>query len=436
MTVHAPAAPADSAWPDPGRSMHDLAADLYPLPRSLTGDGVRATLERLALEIPLEMHEVPSGMPVFDWTVPDEWNVREAWIAGPGGERIVDWADHNLHLVGYSQPVRRTMPLAELLPHLHTLPDQPGLIPYRTSYYDRDWGFCLPHAQLEGLPAGDYEVCIDATLEPGSMTWGECFLPGEEEREVLISAHVCHPSLANDNLSGIVVAAALARALSERRRRHGFRFVFAPATIGAIAWLAVNQKRTARIAHGLVLAGVGDAGAFTYERSRRRTALIDRAVEHVLCHAREDATVGDFEPYGYDERQYGSPGINLPVGCFMRTKYGTYPEYHTSADDLSLIRPEQLQGTLDALLAVVDVLERDRAPLNLSPMCEPQLGRRGLYGGCGGTSHTRVDQMALLWVLNGSDGETSLLEIAERAGMPFATVAHAADRLAEARLLA
>jgi aminopeptidase-like protein len=415
--------------------MHALAAELFPIARSITGDGVRRTLERIGRDIPLEVHEVPSGTQVLDWTVPREWNVRDAWIAGPGGRRVVDLADSNLHVVGYSVPVRARMSLDELRPHLHTLPEQPELTPYRTSYYSETWGFCLPHRRLEELPDGDYDVCIDSTLEDGSLTYGECVLPGEEDAEVLVSCHVCHPSLANDNLSGIAVATMLAAELAGRRRRHTFRFLFIPGTIGSITWLARNESRVAAVRHGLVLSLLGGPGPLTWKRSRRGDTAVDRAAEHVLAQGRGPFDVRDFHPYGYDERQYCSPGFDMPVGCLTRTPHGEFPEYHTSADDLDLVRPEQLAGSLDAVREIVQALEGDRTYVNLSPKGEPQLGKRGLYGSTGGRSERQLDQMALLWVLNQSDGDHSLLDVARRAGMPFAAIEAAALALQEAGLL-
>ena len=419
-----------------GAELHALVAELFPLCRSITGDGVRATLGIVGERIPLDVHEVPTGTQVLDWTVPREWNVRDAYVADAAGRRVIDFRAHNLHLLGYSVPLRARMTLEELRPHLHTLPEQPDRIPYRTSYYAEQWGFCLEHARLGELREGEeYEVVIDATLEDGSLTYGECVLPGHEAAEVLVSAHVCHPSLCNDNLSGIAVATHLARALSERERRHTYRFVFAPGTIGAITWLARNEAAAARVAHGLVLTGVGDPGPPTYKRSRRGDATIDRAMAHVLGEGGAEHRLQDFSPWGYDERQYGSPGFDLPVGCLMRTPHGTYPEYHTSGDDLGFVTPEALAATRDRCLAAVDVLERDATYRNLSPKGEPQLGRRGLYGALGGSADKRAEEMAMLWVLNFSDGEHSLLGIAERSGLPFRTVAHAAELLLEHELL-
>lgn len=427
--------PVTSVSRDLGPVMHALIAELYPLTRSITGEGLRQTLRRLGALIPLTVHEVPTGTPVLDWTVPREWNIRDAYVKNSRGERVIDYQRHNLHVVNYSAPVHARLSLADLRPHLHTLPDQPALIPYRTTYYQEAWGFCLPHQQLLALPEDEYEVHIDATLAPGALSYGECFLPGEREAEVLISTHACHPSLCNDNLSGLVVAAFLAQSLAGQRRRLSYRFVFVPGTIGAITWLARNEAGLGRIAHGLVLTGVGDPGGLTYKRSRRGHAPIDQAAAHVLRHVDPAHTVQAFSPYGYDERQYCSPGFNLPVGCLMRTPFGQYPEYHTSADDLAFVRPEALARTLDAVSKVLDVLERDRRCLNLSPKGEPQLGRRGLYGALGGQSDAKTQQLALLWVLNYSDGAHSLLAIAELAGLPFAVIAEAADRLEAAGLL-
>jgi aminopeptidase-like protein len=418
-----------------GAEMHRLAAELFPVLRSITGDGVRKTLARAQEIAPLEVREVPSGTRVLDWTVPDEWNVREAWVKDPAGRTVVDLRDSSLHLMSYSEPVHARLPLAELRPHLHSLPDQPDLIPYRTSYYQRAWGFCLAHRVVESLPEGEYEVFIDSTLEPGSLTYGELLLPGASDREFLISCHACHPALANDNLSGLAVTLWLARALSEVERRYSYRFLWLPGTISAITWLARNRDGAQRIAHGLVAANLGDRGGFHDKRSRRGAAEIDRAVVRVLADAGEPHAVEDFVPYGYDERQYGSPGFDLPVGSLTRTPWGRYPEYHTSADDLAFISPKALAGSLDRYREVVEVIEANRTYLNLNPYGEPQLGRHGLYGAVGGGEEGRDRQLALLWVLNLSDGRHDLLAVAERSGLAFRTVRRAADDLLAAGLL-
>src|SRR6185436_2237962 len=288
----------------------------------------RESLSHLQRLLPLDIHEVPTGTRVFDWIVPNEWNIRDAWIANSAGERVVDFRRHNLHVVNYSSPVRQRMSLSELRPHLFSIPEHPDWIPYRTSYYRQTWGFCLTHRQLQSLPDDQYEVCIDSTLASGNLTWGEMLLPGERSDEVLLSCHSCHPSLANDNLAGMAVATYLARRLAERPRKLSYRFLFIPGTIGSITWLAKNRARVGRIKHGLVLSCLGDRGSLTYKRSRRGNALIDRAASHVLRHS-GDHTLLDFVPYGYDERQYCSPGFDLAVGCLTRTPNGKYPEYHT-----------------------------------------------------------------------------------------------------------
>ena len=419
-----------------GERLHELVAELYPICRSITGDGVRRTLGIVGRELDLQVHEVPSGTQVFDWTVPREWNIRDAWVADADGRRVIDFRDSNLHVVSYSVPVRATMPLAELKRHLFTLPEHPDWIPYRTSYYAESWGFCASQRLVDGLPDGDYEVCVDATLADGHLTYGEHLVPGRSQEEVLVTCHVCHPSLANDNCSGIAVASRLAGRLAQARPRWSYRFLFIPGTIGSITWLARNAERAGSIRNGLVLACVGFLGRLHYKRSRRGDAEVDRAAAHVLASSGRPHRLLDFTPYGYDERQFCSPGFNLPVGCLSRTPYARYPEYHTSADDLDLVRPEHLQDSLDACWELVGVLEGNRRHLNLSPMCEPQLGKRGLYGSIGGRSDAEERQLAMLWVLNLSDGEHSLLDVAERAGLPFPTVAEAAAALAGAGLLA
>ena len=415
-----------------GDSMLAFMRELFPICRSITGDGVRDTLEAVGRRIPLELREVPSGTEVLDWTVPDEWNIRDAYIA-KDGRRVVDFQESNLHVVSYSEPVRASMPLAELRPHLHTHGQRPEWIPYRTSYYSRSWGFCLAQRQLAELEDGDYEVVIDSTLEPGSLTYGECFLPGEREDEVLLTTHVCHPSLANDNLSGIALLTEIGARLQDAPRSLSYRLLFIPGTIGSITWLARNESGVSRITAGLVLACVGDAAPLTYKRSRRGDALVDRAAAYVLGRGPEGAVV-DFVPWGWDERQFNSPGFDLPVGSLSRSREGEYEEYHSSADDLELVRPDSLESASQAVLEILDVLETDRRYVNLAPKGEPQLGRRGLYPQVGGAA-AEEEQLAMLWVLNQSDGRNSLLDIAERSGIPFAAISAATSCLREARLL-
>ncbi|HVV14410.1 DUF4910 domain-containing protein [Amycolatopsis sp.] len=410
--------------------MHELVRRLYPLCRSITGDGVRRTLEIVSEYLPLDTYEVPTGTEVFDWTVPREWNISDAYIASEG-RRVVDFQASNLHVVGYSTPVAATMSLAELRGHLHTLPEQPSLIPYRTSYYAENWGFCLTQETLDGMPDGEYEVRIDSTLDDGHLTYAEHVVPGQVTDEVIVSCHTCHPSLANDNLAGIAVAVALARSLENPF--YTYRFLFMPGTIGAITWLARNADRIEKVKHGLVLACAGDAGHLTYKKSRRGDAEIDRVLAYVL-REREHEIV-EFSPYGYDERQFCSPGFNLGVGSLSRTPYARYPEYHTSGDNPDFVLPEKLADTLSACQQAFSVLDRDRRYVNLSPYGEPQLGKRGLYDALGGRSDAKQAQLAMLWVLNLSDGEHSLLDIAERSGLPFDTIADAARALHDAALL-
>lgn len=418
-----------------GARVWRLAEAMYPLCRSLTGAGVRATLDLIETQggLPLQRTEVPSGTPVHDWEVPLEWNVRDAWIADADGRRVVDFRAHNLHLMSYSVPVRRQMTLEELQPHLHSLPERPDDIPYRTSYYREHWAFCLRHRDRERLGPGPYEVVVDSTLAPGHLTLAECIVPGQSDDEILVHTHVCHPSLANDNLAGIAVAVELARALGRSRPRQTWRFIFAPGTIGSLTWLALRPEVLPRVRAGLVLGLLGDGAPLQYKRSRRGDTLTDRAAAHVLAGI-EGARLLDFEPYGYDERQYGSPGFDLPVGRLTRSVNGGYPEYHCSADDMTLLRPESLAGALQALARLAQVLDGNRRLLNLSPFGEPRLGRRGLYRSTGGHAPGAFEH-ALLWVLSQSDGTHDLLAIAERARLPFEAIEAAAEALQQAGLL-
>ncbi|QKV20542.1 DUF4910 domain-containing protein [Oricola thermophila] len=419
---------------DLGGACYALAAEIYPLCRSITGNGVRQTLDILARHIPLERVEVPTGTPMFDWTAPREWNIRDAWVKDPSGRKVIDFKASNLHVLNYSVPVHKKVSLAELKEHCFTLPDQPDLIPYRTSYHAERWGFCLSHRALSALPEGTYEVFIDSDLSDGSLTYGEYLHEGQSGREFLLSAHICHPSLANDNCSGLALLTLLARTLRSRKTRYSYRFLFAPGTVGALAWLSANEDRLA-IDHGLVVSCVGDSGGPTYKSSRRGDAFIDRAMRHVLEHSGLDPVLLDFSPYGYDERQYCSPGFDLPVGLFQRSAFGTFPEYHTSADNLDFIAPEHLRTSFDIIMKVIEIVEADYTPVNLSPKGEPQLGRRGLYSSIGGDSGGVTSVMPLLWVLNLADGKHTLLDMAERSGMPFGELLRAAQLLREADLL-
>lgn len=419
-----------------GNDLYKLVEKLYPICRSITGDGVRETLKILEEYIPLTTHEVPTGTRVFDWTVPKEWNIRDAYIKNGKGEKIVDFSNSNLHVMSYSIPVRKTLSLEKLQPHLFSLAEHPDWIPYRTSYHNEQWGFCLSHTQLLELRDEEYEVCIDSSLEDGALSYGEYYLKGEIADEVLISCHICHPSLCNDNLSGIAVATFLAKYLATQTRRYSYRFVFLPGTIGPITWLCRNEAQVENIKHGLVLALLGDPGQTTYKKSRQGDAEVDRIVTHVLQHSGNPYTILDFSPYGYDERQYCSPGFNLPVGNLMRTPNGCFPEYHTSADNLEFVLPESLADSWEKCRSVMETLEGNRTYINQNPKCEPQLGRRGLYRAISGQAERGQQEMAIFWVLNLSDGKHSLLDIAERAAMPFPIVRAAADALKAHQLLA
>jgi len=419
-----------------GREIHDRIRRLYPICRSITGNGVRETLRIIAGEIPIDIREVPSGTAAFDWHIPREWNIRDAYIKNSAGERVVDFNASNLHVVSYSVPVRSRMNLTQLQPHLFSIPDHPDWIPYKTSYYRETWGFCLSERQRSALRDELYEVCIDSTLENGHLTYGECCLPGTETGEVLFSTHVCHPSLCNDNLSGVSLAVSLAKRLQSRKRRYTYRFLFVPGTIGAIAWLSLNEKRATAVKHGLVLACIGDRGRLSYKQSRQGIAEIDRVVQHVLTQSDPGGRVEEFSPYGYDERQYCSPGFNLPVGVLSRTPHGQFAEYHTSADNLDLVDAASLADSLETCLSIVEVLEANGTFLNTSPKCEPQLGKRGLYAAMGGHSaDNRRQEAALLWILNQSDGTQSLLDIAGKSGLPFAVIRAAATALLDNGLL-
>jgi aminopeptidase-like protein len=417
-----------------GAALQAFAAELYPICRSITGEGVRQTLRLINRRIELNWHEVPSGSKVFDWEVPLEWNIEQAWVADADGRRVVDFNAHNLHILNYSEPVRTTLTLDELKPRLHSIPAHEDWIPYRTSYYRRQWGFCLRHRDLASLRPGKYEVLVDSSLAPGSLTYAESVVPGRTREEVLFFTHICHPSLANDNTSGMAIATALAAWLASAPRRFSYRVVFAPGTIGSLCWLRRNQQRLGRVRHGLVLGLLADPAAFTYKRSRRGDCEIDRVVEYVTRGVDPKARVIDFEPYGYDERQLCSPGFNLPVGRLTRSVNDGYPEYHSSADNLTLLSADRLEQSLEACKQVVGVLESNRSYLNLSPKGEPRLGKRGLYGAMGGRSPADRER-AMLWVLNQSDGGASLLDIAQRSGIGFPAIKAVADELEQASLL-
>lgn len=411
-----------------------LITQMYPICRSITGDGVRRTLDLVEQMTPLERTEIATGAAAFDWEIPREWNIRDAYIANLEGRRLVDFRQHNLHVVSYSVPVNRTMTLDELQPHLHSLPDQPDWIPYRTAYYNENWGFCLRHKDREALGAGPFRVVIDSDLAAGHLTYAESVIAGSTDGEAIVYTHTCHPSMANDNLTGIAVAAALAGALRHEHPRLTWRFIFGPGTIGSLAWLSRNEHRLPQVQAGLVLGLLGDAWPLTYKRSRRGDTLTDRAAAYVLTHGSQRGVLTDFEPYGYDERQFCSPGFDLPVGRLTRSANAGYPEYHTSADDLSLIKCESLAGSIRAAASIMSVIDVNRRVVNLSPKGEPRLGKRGLYGKVGGAGPGELEH-ALLWVLSLADGHHDVLAIAERSKIPLALIEQAARALEDAALL-
>jgi aminopeptidase-like protein len=420
-----------------GEQMYELMVELFPICRSITGDGFRQTQDILREQLPdLQLRAVPSGTKCFDWTVPPEWNIRDAYILDPNGRKILDFQECNLHVVNYSTAIDTRMSLEELRPHLHTLPEKPELIPYRTSYYQRDWGFCLTHQQYEQLPAGTYWVVIDSSLDDnGCLNYGEYFLPGETEQEVLLSSHACHPSLCNDNLSGVVVATHLAKLLATVKRRYSYRFLFGPGGIGSVVWLSQNQHRLDRIKHGLVLTCLGDPANFTYKRTRAGNALIDQAAMNVLKNSGKPFRAIDFSPYGYDERNYNSCKYQLPVGSLSRSQYGEYYGYHSSGDNLELVSAERLAESLEMYWTVLEVLEGNATYINTIPEAEPQLGKRGLYGMMGGLQGRDRMELVFLWLMNFSDGEHSLLDISDRSGYTFALIQQGADILCDHGLL-
>jgi len=421
--------------PKIGDEMFRLMVELFPICRSITGNGLRNTLKILSKHISLEIHEVPTGTKVFDWMIPREWNINDAYIKNSKGEKIVDFKKSNLHVLNYSAPINTKISLEELKPHLFTLPEHPNVIPYRTSYYKENWGFCLTHNQFLQLEDDLYEVVIDSSLVDGSLTYGEYFLKGKNDDEVLFSCYPCHPSMCNDNLSGIVLLTFLAKYLGNLTLNYSYRFLFVPETIGAITWLSKNESKIEKIKHGLVASCVGDSGTSSYKKSRQGNAIIDQAVINVLKNSGENYKIIDFKPIGSDERQYCSPGFNIPIGSLQRTIPPDFPEYHTSADDTNFVQGRYLANTFSKYLSVIYILENNKTYVNLNPKCEPQLGKTGLYRMIGGPRKLIINELAILWVLNYSDGEHSLLDISDVSGIKFEQIKIVANALINCNLL-
>jgi aminopeptidase-like protein len=411
---------------------------LFPINRSLTGNGNRETLKILSEIVNLKICEVPSGTECFDWIVPPEWNVKEAWVKNSKGEKVIDFDKLNLHLLGYSEPFKGKLNLNGLKKHLYSLPDQRDVVPYITSYYKRRWGFCIAHSQLENLPEDEYEVFIDSTLnENGSMTFGEAYIQGKQKEEVFFSTYICHPSLANNELSGPLVTSHLYQALKERESlRYSYRFIFVPETIGSIYYLSVNgEELRKKVIAGFVVTCIGNNASFTYKRSRRKNTLPDRAAELVLKQTESDFNIHDFFPTGSDERQYCSPGFNLPVGSLMRSMYGKYPEYHTSADNRNFISFAAMEQSVEKYLKIIDVIENNYTYINKIPNCEPQLGKRGLYPTLGSQKSISEYIKSLMWLLNLADGEHDLIEIANISKLPIESFFEVAKKLKEQDIL-
>jgi aminopeptidase-like protein len=435
VDVEGPGTTRTRDFDDCGAAMHALAAELFPICRSITGDGVRQTLAILRRHAPLRVLEVPSGTRVLDWTVPPEWNVRDAYVLDEQGERVIDFRKSNLHLVGYSLPVDVTLPLAELQEHLYSLEAQPTAIPYVTSYYRERWGFCLAHQDRLALAEGTYRAVVDSSLSPGSLTYAELLIPGEAEDEVFLSTDICHPSMANNELSGPVVTTFLAEWLLSAPRRFTYRLAFVPETIGALTYLSRNlDALREHVVAGFSVTCIGDDHAYSYLPSREGGTLADRVALKVLGDEHPDFVAYSYLDRGSDERQYCSPGVDLPVASVMRTKYREYPEYHTSLDDLELVTPAGLQGGFDALRSCVELIERNRV-YRATCLGEPQLGRRGLYPSLG-TKQTHDAVACLLDLLAYADGTRDLIALSDAIRVPVAELYPLVDTLVREGLLA
>ena len=417
-----------------GIEAYKLVEKLFPLCRSITGKGTRDTLRIISEILPLRIKNIPTGKKVFDWTIPKEWNITDAYIMNSRGKKIIDFRNSNLHVVNYSKPIDEYLSLEELTPKLYFIKDNPDAVPYRTSYYKEDWGFCLSYNQFKILTEDTYHVVINSTLEKGNLNYGEYFIAGKLKDEILFSTHICHPSMCNDNLSGISVAVAIAKYISSFQfRKYSYRFIFIPATIGAISWLSQNEDKLSNIKAGLVLALLGDNGKFNFKKSKLDDSIINRVFNLLYNNEIDDLNILNFTPYGYDERQYCSPGINLPIGRLTRTPNGEFIEYHTSKDDLNFINADNLDKSIDLIKKVISIIERNSLYINDFPKGEPQLGRRGLYSSVAG--NIKDLELAMLWVLNNADGNNDLVDIANMSKIRFDLISKAAELLKEKEII-
>lgn len=422
---------------DAGRSMYELAGRLFPICRSITGNGFRQSLEMIREILPeIQVFEISSGTAVYDWTVPKEWNIREGWIKNLQGETIIDFNDCNLHVMGYSVPVHQTITRGELLDHIYTQPEQPEWIPYVTSYYKERWGFCMSERQKQALTDAEYEVCIDSTLEDGYLTYGELVLPGETDDEIFFSTYLCHPSMANNELSGPCVQTEVIKYLKYlSHRRYTYRFVFIPETIGSITYLSRNlEVLQQHVKAGFVLSCVGDNRTYSMVSTKYEDTLADRVLNNVLKFHYPDYIRYSFMKRASDERQYGSAGVDLPVCAFCRSKYHEYPEYHTSADNMDLISPEGLSGAYEVLVKVINALENNYF-YQMQCKCEPQLGKRGLYPTVS-QKGTKGDARYMQDFIAYADGRNDLIGISNILDIPVDKLIPIKDQLMEHHLLA
>jgi aminopeptidase-like protein len=420
---------------DIGIEIYSLIEKLFPICRSITGNGTRKTLELIKQHIPIEINEIHSNTKVFDWTVPKEWNIINAYVKNSKGEKIIDFQKSNLHILQYSIPIHKKMTLDELKNHLYSIEEYPDWIPYRTSYYQENWGFCISHKQFQTLDDDEYEVFIDSTLEHGSLTYGELFFKGEIEDEILFSTYICHPSMCNDNLSGTALLTFLAKTLIDKQTKYSYRFLFIPETIGAISWLSKNENNVNKIKYGMVATCVGDSGQSTYKKTKQGNTLLDKIVEKILIDSGDSYEIVDFFPTGSDERQFSSPGFNIPVGSLVRTLYGEFPEYHTSADNMDFMNSKSLQDSFTKYHSIIYLLENNVIYKNQNPKCEPNLGKRNLYDLIGANKKLSSNSNSIFWLLNQSDGNTSLLEIASKSNISFVEIKNMADILVFHNLL-